>query len=279
MCVSSLKRLCLMRVHELDFPTDSLQDLPDTLVKELAKARLFCGNYLGQTVVRYGVDSPVMSQTCLSIRYDWIHWTFVFRSQSIIIPCCYSCDYIQPHLYTVSIKEHVSSPFFSPFSRTKNKVVLESEGNPPDIWLQVEMDEDAWEGVLTFSGTGGGGIFYTSRLIVTDTGSLKELCHRADITGRMGGSVLYDYLDDNEGEILPAELAFIEPVNRICTNTEWSDYEEWIDDVETEDTDWFDHWEDELVGDIEDGDGWDWAPLPLPDWENFIREFWYSLKL
>ena len=121
MCVSSLKRLCLVRVHELDFPTDSLQELPDTLLRELAKARLFCGNYLGQTG-RYGVDSAVMSQTCLSIRYDWIRWTFVFRSQSIIIPCCYNCDYIQPVVYTLSPSRNMSpahSSLHSPGQRVK----------------------------------------------------------------------------------------------------------------------------------------------------------------
>lgn len=282
MSVPSLRSLSLMRVHDMGLPSSTFQGegIPATLVKDLAKAKLFSGNFVEDN---HDYFETSIQQTALTIRYDGTYWTFSSRSRSCVLDCCYNCDFVRPDLMTVTLQENVSSPFFSPFSRTDVCVQEQTQQNPPDITLNVQMEKDGSEGLLTFRGNDGGGVKFTSVLKVLTTDGLHLLHHKADITNREGRSFhLLDYLDDGDyKEIMTAEMAFPELLqNLICMNQEISDFESWwSQEDEHYDVFWDDvgdHYNSSWGGD-EDEDAEDddeeW------EWDGGLTEFWASLDM
>ena len=283
--MKSLKCLSLQRVQRLALPPCHLLDLPATLAKDLMVARLFCGSFSGLV----GNDSnTVLFQTALTIGYDGADWTFSYRTSGQVFYCCFNCDYIRPDLVTVTLKPNLPAPFFSPFYKTNSSMqnlVRGGQQEPPSVLLQVEVEAGGMEGVLIFSGKEGG-IFFTSRLLVRvlEDGR-RTLRHKATISGprdggasggqgtRNGrGSAAQQYFQLHDSLLergSSAEWAFPEPEVRDCTNEEWSDLdtEPWVGSQE----DYFESSEEEEQE--------DWRPLPVPDWTNFLEDFWLSIKL
>ena len=73
MAVRSLRSLCLERVHTLGLPVLGPEELPGTLARHLARARLFSGNFLERSS---NFSNNYIKQTGLTIRFRKI-WSSV----------------------------------------------------------------------------------------------------------------------------------------------------------------------------------------------------------
>jgi hypothetical protein len=140
-------------------------------------------------------------------RFDGEGWTFAYRSQSSFFSCCYSCDYSRPDLVTVRCVEHIPGPFFSPFARTEQEARLQAGVDLPSVTLAVSMEPDGSEGELTLRGTGGSAFFSCRLAVGWPASGGRQLRHRANVTGPLGGAQLHDYLFAGDGGGLLSRLA------------------------------------------------------------------------
>ena len=64
--MSTLRSLCMVRVHQLYFPASLLtvKYLPDTLARDIAEARLFQGNYMLKRRTRRVSSGLVITTFC-----------------------------------------------------------------------------------------------------------------------------------------------------------------------------------------------------------------------
>jgi hypothetical protein len=73
MAVRSLRSLCLERVYTVGLPVLGPEELPGTLARHLARARLFSGNFLERSS---NFSNNYIKQTGLTIRFRKI-WSSV----------------------------------------------------------------------------------------------------------------------------------------------------------------------------------------------------------
>ena len=140
--ISTLRSLCMVKVHQLHFPASLLttKDLPDSLARDVAKARLFQGNFILKER-----EHNCFIEFALTISYDGENWIFSHRSQDVLwFPqfCCEACNITRPDLVTVVMQEGKTHPIFLsyiPFNlewlRPSNLEWLKPEGSGPEVKL------------------------------------------------------------------------------------------------------------------------------------------------
>ena len=157
--MSTLRSLCMVRVLQLNFPASLLtvMDLPASLARDLAKARLFQGNFIIKGGDPDNIHDPRrIVEVALTITYDGAHWTFSHRSQDVVYPyfcpdCWTNQGVVRPGLVTVTMQEGVAHPTF--LSEDLFNFSLEwlgPLGLGPDMKLFVELNEEGSHGRLIF---------------------------------------------------------------------------------------------------------------------------------
>ena len=216
--ISTLRSLCMLRVHQLHIPAYLLTTkyLPAQLARDLAKARLFQGNFMfsdrvnGRTI-----------EVALTISYDGENWIFSHRSQDVLmLPqfCCEVCDVNRPKLVTVVMQEGVSHPtFLSEVPYNLNLEWLKPQGMGPDIKLSVEMEKDGCRGILAFMGP-----TFKKYFEVTLKKLGRTLVIRNSSSNFLATQKFYlapgSSLRRLKSVDLTADMAFPETQNGICSN-------------------------------------------------------------
>lgn len=184
--VASLRSLALAGVEEQGLPLPSAAALPATLAADLAKIRLFCGEFssedgLGTLSISY--DGEAWSFSCT--QYQPLFLGFMALHQVLVAMM------VKTTLPT-SLMEHSTIPFFSPFPAT-TAFVQTNAPCPPPVTLRVVMEACGTQGALVFRGEEGGATF-TSLLVVTARHGRRHLRHQATLSSSEGPLHLTDYM-------------------------------------------------------------------------------------
>ena len=239
--MSTLRSLCMVKVHQLNFPTSHLtaKYLPAILARDVAKARLFQGNYILQGQGFWG-----HARVALTISYDGENWIFSHRSQIYPILCCEACDVLRPDLFMVTMQEDVAHPtsiLESPYIPTLEW--MRPQGLGPDVKLSVQMEKKGSHGKLTFKGSGFSKSFEVS---CQEQGKTLTISNIGD------DCLAFQQLRSLTSVDVTAELAFPEPQNCICSNPN-PDYDS--EDFFDNESSWFSSDSDWGVYEDEESDG------------------------
>jgi len=183
---ASLRSQALAAVEEQGLALPAAADLPATLAADLAKLRLFCGEFSNED----GLGT-------LGISYDGEEWSFsVTEYQPLFIGILDLMAMVVKFTLPTTLTEHTSVPFFSLFPSTSS-MVKATIPSPPTVTLRVVMEGCATRGALVFRGEEGG-VTFTSLVVVTARHGRRHLRHQATLAGSLGALRIMDYMVSSE---------------------------------------------------------------------------------
>eukprot|EP00092_Neocalanus_flemingeri_P107192 GFUD01137576.1.p1 GENE.GFUD01137576.1~~GFUD01137576.1.p1 ORF type:complete len:278 (+),score=32.50 GFUD01137576.1:55-834(+) len=109
----SLRSLCLLEVHSLGQNTLDLSQVPPSLARDIKIMRLFNRSFIDWEMYlenNLADDRLGIFQNALSIQYDGVSWSIMYRSNDFVTDCCPHCDFVEPDLEQFTLEEGKLSP-------------------------------------------------------------------------------------------------------------------------------------------------------------------------
>eukprot|EP00092_Neocalanus_flemingeri_P037366 GFUD01040690.1.p1 GENE.GFUD01040690.1~~GFUD01040690.1.p1 ORF type:complete len:281 (-),score=45.18 GFUD01040690.1:77-865(-) len=109
----SLRSLCLLEVHSLGQNTLDLSQMAPSLAKDIKIMRLFNRCFIDWEMFlenNLADDRLGIFQNALSIQYDGVSWSIMYRSNDFVTDCCPHCDFVEPDLEQFTLEEGKLSP-------------------------------------------------------------------------------------------------------------------------------------------------------------------------